>query len=275
MPLDPEISRYLQEKARITRRETIRLHGLSPEVRVASSLSDVEIFVCLYYGKILRFNPNEIGWENRDRFILSKGHGGVSLYPILADLGYFPKENIETISQPGSCFGSIPDCAIAGIETINGSLGHGLGVAAGIALALTLKAVDAKVFVLLGDGELNEGSIWEATMFAAHNKLGNLIAIVDSNKISMLDYCNRILDIDPVSDKFKQFGWSAHIVDGHNVDALWETLDNFKNSSPLTPKVLIANTVKAKGIPQLEGDSLCHIKSLSKENVEELIRKMQ
>lgn len=169
---------YLKQKALYVRRETIRLHGLYPGTRLASSLSDIEIFVCLYYGEILKVDPQNLTWEDRDRFILSKGHGGISLYPIFGDLGFFDKNQIDTISQKDSIFGSIPDCAIPGFETINGSLGHGLGVAAGIALGLKTRNNLANVFVVMGDGELYEGSVWEAMMFAAHNKLNNLLQLL-------------------------------------------------------------------------------------------------
>lgn len=261
----------LESKAKEVRRETIRLHGLSPETRIASSLSDVEIFVVLYYSGLMDFDPKTPLWEGRDRFIISKGHGGISLYPILGDLGFFDKKELDNISQPGSFFGSIPDCCIPGFETINGSLGHGLGVASGMAIGLKRKDVNKFVFVLMGDGELYEGSVWEAIMFAGHHRLNNLIAIVDANQISMLDYCRKIVDIDPIEEKFASFGWDCHVVDGHNVKELCDVVLTCKNSTIEKPKVIIARTIKGKGVPFLEGDSLCHIKSLTKAQTEQLL----
>lgn len=264
----------LKQKATFVRRETLRIHGLLPETRIASSLSDIEIFVCLYYGGILNFNPQDTLWEQRDRFIVSKGHGGVSLYPILAELGFFDRDILETIGQKGSFLGSIPDCFVPGIETINGSLGHGLGVAAGIALGLKAKKNPAKVFVLLGDGELYEGSVWEAMMFASHNKLNNLIAILDNNKISMLDFCKNALDHEPLEKKFESFGWGVQVVNGHDLEQLFPLLQDLKTKELDKPHILIANTVKGKGVKQLEGDSLCHVKSLSKDEVIQILKKL-
>ncbi len=272
MQIDTNTISFLKEKASFVRRETIKLHGLSPETRVASSLSDIEIFVCLYYGKILNFDPQNKDWDQRDRFILSKGHGGISLYPILGDLGFYNIKDIETISKKHSLFGSIPDCAIPGFETINGSLGHGLGVASGIAMALKAKKRSSSVFVLMGDGEFYEGSVWEAVMFAAHNKLDNLTLIIDNNKISMLDYCKNVLNIEPFCDKFNVFGWDTVEVSGHSIEEVYSSLSSLKQRSHGKPKVCIAHTLKGKGIKELENDSLCHIRSLSPEQVNEILK---
>jgi transketolase len=197
-----------------------------------------------------------------------KGHGGLSLYPILADLGFFAKAELDTVLQEGSTFGSIPDCAIPGFETTNGSLGQGLGVAAGMALGLQTKRNPAKVFVVLGDGELYEGSIWEALSFAAHNKLNNLIAILDYNKISMLGYCEKNLGLEPLEQKFAAFGWQVHNVDGHAVEQVYTCLKASKQAPSEKPTMVIAHTIKGKGVKELEGNPLCHVRSLSKAEVE-------
>lgn len=261
---------YLKEKALWVRRETLNIHKIAQETRVASSLSCVEIFVVLYYGKILNYNSSNIKWDGRDRFIISKGHGAISFYPILADLDYFDKQELSKVCKEGTFLGGIPDSIIPGFETINGSLGHGLGVACGISLALKRKKKNQKVFVLLGDGELNEGSIWEAVMFAGEHKLDNLIVIIDSNKICMLDYCEKILDLEPLGEKFKVFKWEVRIVDGHDINQLHSALVNLKADESNKPKVLIANTVKGKGVPALENDSLCHIKNLKPEEIDKI-----
>jgi len=261
---------FLREKASWVRRETLNIHKLAQETRLASSLSCVEIFVALYYGEILNFDPSNIKWDDRDRFIISKGHGAISLYPILADLGYFDKCELSNVCKEGTFLGGIPDSIIPGFETINGSLGHGLGVGCGISIALKRKGKDQSVFVLLGDGELYEGSVWEAIMFAGEHNLDNLIAIIDSNKICMLDYLQNIIDLEPLGEKFKSFGWEARIVDGHDVGQLYNDLAALKRRRNNKPKVLIANTVKGKGVPRLEMDPLCHIKNLKPEEIDRL-----
>lgn len=266
---------FFRERSLWLRRETLKIHNIAPETRVASALSSIEIFVVLYYGNILKFDPKNIHWECRDRFIISKGHGATSLYPILADFGFFDKKELERVCQEDSFLGVIPDIIIPGFETINGSLGHGLGVSCGISLALRKKESDSKVFVLLGDGELYEGSIWESVMFAAEHKLDNLIVIVDNNKVSMLDYCENIIDLTPVEEKFRIFGWNVKTIDGHNVEEVYNSLTLFKgDSGDQKPKILIANTVKGKGVPSLEKDPLCHIKSLSKDETIRAIKEL-
>ena len=265
---------HLRERAQWVRRETLKIHGIAPETRVASSLSDVEIFVALYYGNILRFKPSNPLWPGRDRLIISKGHGSISLYPILADLGYFDRSELERVCQEGSILGGIPDTMIPGYETINGSLGHGLGVACGMALALRKQGSDAHVFVLVGDGELYEGSVWEAVMFAAHHNLGNLTAIIDNNKICMLDLCSRIIDLQPLEQKFRAFNWHVDSIDGHDIEAVMQSLTGMKQDQG-RPKVVIANTVKGKGVLSLENDTLCHIKSLSRAEIAAALEELQ
>ena len=267
-----DLIQFLAQKTLEIRHETLEIHCAAPETRIASSLSDIEIFVVLYYGRILNFNAGNLHWEHRDRLIVSKGHGAVSLYPILADLGFFAREKLKSICRQGSVFGSIPDCLVPGFETINGSLGQGLGEACGMALALKKKERKETVFVVMGDGELNEGSVWEAIMFAGHHRLNNLIAIIDQNKISMLDFCKNIIDLEPLEEKFRSFGFQVKTVDGHNVEKLYRVLKDLKTNTGVKPKVIIAHTKKGKGVPRLENDVLCHVKSLRKEEVARLIR---
>lgn len=261
----------LREKAIWVRKETLKIHKIAPETRIASSLSAVEIFVVLYYGKILKFDAKNIKWEGRDRFIISKGHGAISLYPILADLGYFDKKELDNVCKEGTFLGGIPDSIIPGFETINGSLGHGPGVACGMALALKRKKAKEMVFVLLGDGELYEGSVWEAIMFAGEHKLDNLILILDNNQKCMLDYCKKILDLEPHEEKFKAFKWDVQTVDGHDVNQLYHSLNILKTERNQKPKLLIANTLKGKGVPSLETDPLCHIKNLKPTEIDKII----
>lgn len=262
---------YLKQKALWVRQETLKIHKIAPETRLASSLSCVEILVALYYGKIIHHNSRNTKWEKRDRFIISKGHGTISFYPILADMGYFDREELSRVCKAGSFLGGIPDPIIPGYETINGSLGHGLGVACGMALALKRRNRKENVFVLLGDGELYEGSVWEAVMFSGEHRLDNLVLIIDNNKICMLDYCRNILDLEPIEEKFRVHKWAVDRVDGHDIVRLHASLQRLKGAAEGKPKVLIADTVKGKGVPCLEGDPLCHIKSLKQEDIDPII----
>lgn len=272
MPVD---MKFLKTKADFVRRETLKLHRRAPETRLASSLSAVEILVVLYYGRILKVDPKDIHSEDRDRFIISKAHGSISLYPILADLGFFNDAELDKICQDGALLGSIPDPRVPGYETINGSLGHGLGVACGVSIGLKEKKMENLVFVLLGDGELFEGSVWEAVMFAPQHKLDNLILIIDANKASMLDYCKNIIDLEPLREKFRIFGWDADCVDGHNIEKLYETLSRFKDNRNGRPKVVVADTIKGKGVPRLETDPLSHIISLSPDEIDALLAELK
>ena len=260
----------LRRQAWRVRRETLRLHKLAPETRVASSLSDVELFVALYYGGLIKFNPLNPRDESRDRVIVSKGHGGISLYPILADLGFFDKSELDRIGKTGSLLSGIPD-NIPGFETINGSLGHGLGVGCGMALALKRKGSAANVVVIVGDGELFEGAVWEAVMFAGHHRLDNLVLIVDRNKTSMLGRTREILDLSPLTVKFQSFGWAAGVTDGHDMGKVHGSLGRIIPARGGKSKVLIAETVKGKGVPLLENDALCHIRTLTPEQVDAMM----
>lgn len=249
----------LPAKARWVWLETLRVHRKAPETRIASSLSPVEIFVALYYGGVLRFDPKDPLVEWRDRCIISKGHGSICMYPILADLGYFPTEELDRVCQAGGFLGGIPDPVIPGYETVNGSLGHGLGVATGSALALRSKNSDSSVFVIVGDGELHEGSNWEAIMLASHNKLDNLNLVVDNNQIAMLGRTENIVSHQSLILRLSAFGWDCREVDGHDVVTVRSSLLQMKALRDGKPKALIAHTKKGRGVPSLEGLDLAHV----------------
>lgn len=266
---------FLKEKCKWVRKETLKIHKTAPQTRLASSLSSVELFVALYYAGIIKFDPKNINWEKRDRFIISKGHGSISMYPILADLGFFGYDSLISVCKKGSFLGGIPDPIIPGYETINGSLGHGLGVGCGMALALKRKNIKSKVYVLLGDGELNEGSIWEAIMFAAHNNLDNLIAIVDYNKISMLDYTKNIINLYSLKKKFYGFNWDAEEINGHDMKEVIISLKKIKSIENDKPKAIIAHTIKGFGVPQLEANSLNHVITLSSNEVDKILEEYE
>jgi transketolase len=193
----------------------------------------------------------------------------------LSDLGYFDKEELRRVGQEGSFLGCIPDCIIPGYETTNGALGHGLGVACGISLALKRKGKDEKVFVLLGDGELFEGSVWEAIMFAGEHKLNNLIVIIDRNGGCMLDFCENVINLDPLDNKFYNFRWKVEIVNGHDIPQLYNVLMTLREDKEEKPKVLIANTVKGKGVPSLEIDPLSHVKNLKPEEIDRIVEELK
>lgn len=261
----------LKAKAKEIWVKTLEIHKVAPETRVASSLSCIEVFVTLYYGGILRFNPKEPFWKGRDRFVISKGHGSISMYPILADVGYFPNEELQNVCKEGSFLGGIPDPIIPGYETINGSLGHGIGVAAGMAKGLKALKSDSRVYVIVGDGELNEGSNWEGMMFAAHHELDNLTVIVDYNKVSMLDYSEKIINTSPLDKKFDAFGFEVAQADGHDIEQVQKTFNELKESKNGKPKAFLAHTIKGRGVPTLEGNSLSHVTSVKADDIDKLI----
>jgi transketolase len=254
-------------------RETLAVHRRAPETRLASSLSSIEIFVALYYGGVLRFDPLNPLADERDRCVISKGHGSICMYPILADLGYFSMEELQQVCKAGSFLGGIPDPIIPGYETINGSLGHGLGVGTGMAFGLKRKASDRSVFVVAGDGELHEGANWEAIMFASQHKLDNLHLIVDDNRISMLGYTDDIVSHGSLAVKLAAFGWECMEVDGHDVLEVQAALLKQKTTATGKPKALIARTLKGRGIPSLENASLCHIINPSPELIDMILEK--
>lgn len=264
------LSETLQDKAKWVYRETLEIHRRAPEVRIASSLSVVEVFTALYYGGLMNFKPDEPFWNERDRCIISKGHGSICMFPILADLGFFPVYELQRVCQAGSFLGCIPDPKIPGYETINGSLGHGVGVGAGIALALKRRQAKESVFVITGDGELQEGANWEAFMFAAHHKLDNLNIIVDNNRISMLGFTEDAISGSLIG-RLQAFGCEVVEVDGHDVMAVHAALSQMKNAANQKPKVMIANTLKGRGIPSLENEALSHVMGIKPEVLEKLL----
>ena len=262
----------LRAKADWVWRQTLEVYRRAPEVRLASSLSPIEIFVSLYYGGLLRFDPQNPHQEERDRCIISKGHGSICMYPILADLGFFPAEELERVCQAGSFLGGIPDPVIPGYETVNGSLGHGLGVAGGMALGLKAKGMPQDVFVVTGDGELHEGANWEAIMFAAQNRLDNLTLIVDDNRICMLGFTDEINSLGKLTERLGCFGWDCLEVDGHDVMAVHGALSHFKKTRDGRPKALVARTIKGRGVPGLENAPLSHVMSPKVELIDTLLQ---
>ena len=206
----------LKKKAVEIRKEILKMLLAAGSGHTGGSLSMVEILVALYYYK-LKHKPSDPKWKERDRFLLSKGHGAPALYAVLADRGYFPKDDLAGLRKLGSKLQGHPQIGLAGVEISSGSLGQGLSIANGMAMGLKLDGIDSRVYCLMGDGETNEGQVWEAAMTASHYKLDNVVAIVDNNKLQIDGFCCEIKDMGPFLHKWKDFGWHAIEVDGHDV----------------------------------------------------------
>lgn len=253
----------LEQKAQWVRRQVLEMAVRAGEGRVASSLSCADILVALFHGGALHFDPNNPRWEGRDRFVLSKGQGALALYPVLADLGFFSLSELDRYCQPGAMLGPYGGENLPGVDGIWGSLGHGLGVACGLALAARMDGKPHSVVVLVSDGECYEGSTWEAAMFAAHHRLSNLVAIIDRNWMCVTDYTEHCLRLESLADKWRAFGWETVIVPGHDLGALLSQFHRFHTRSTagnlLPPLVVIAETVKGKGISSLENNILGHV----------------
>ena len=227
---------------------------------IGSSMSTIEILRVLY-DSVLKFDASQPSLPDRDRFILSKGHGCLALYSILADKHFFPVQELQTFCKPTSKFGGHPERGkVPGVEASTGALGHGLPIGVGVALALRMKKSASRVFVLTGDGEINEGSNWEALMAAAKHRLSNLTVLVDYNKVQSYGRTVDVLDLEPLVDKFRSFGFVTEEVDGHDVGAL-ETIFRKLPFEKNAPSAVVCHTVKGKGLPFAEGNSEWHHKS--------------
>ena len=212
---------------------------------VGSALSVVEILAALF-GRVLRGEPDD---PARDRFVLSKGHAALALYAVLHALGRIDRAQLDAYCGDGTLLGTHPEHELAGVDFSSGSLGHGLSIGAGAALAARLQGSDRRAFVLVSDAECNEGSLWEAVMFAGHHRLANLIAVVDANGQQALGYTREVLDLEPLAGRFEAFGWDAVEADGHDVDALTAALDHRGSR----PRVVVARTTFGKGVSYMEG----------------------
>lgn len=257
----------LSDLARKLRQHSVRMTHLAGASHVGSSLSMVDLLTVLY-TRILRIDPHQPDWPNRDRFVLSKGHGCAAYYAVLAETGFFPVEWLETFYQDGSRLaGHATHTYVPGIEISTGSLGHGLSVATGMALAAKRDSSLWRVFCLLSDGECDEGSTWEPILFAPQHKLDNLIAIVDYNKIQSLGTVKEVMDLEPFADKWRAFGWSVREIDGHDLAEIEDTLSQlpFETSKPTC---VIAHTIKGKGVSFMENKLLWHYRTPQDEEYE-------
>ena len=249
----------LQELAKNIRLHVLQMtsNGGSSHIGSAFSMADM---IAVLYGNILRVDPTNPEYTDRDRFILSKGHAGAAVYAALAEKGFFDKGWLQTHYKNGSKLsGHVSHKGIPGVEMSTGSLGHGLPVATGMAIAAKKRKQQHRVFALLGDGECDEGSNWEAALFAAHHRLSNLIVLIDYNKLQSLDSIEQTLALEPLADKWHSFGWQVEEVDGHDISSLQKSLGTYSLSQK--PRCIICHTVKGKGVSFMENSVLWHYRT--------------
>lgn len=248
----------LKQKAKWVRQKSFQMHINAGKGHLGGALSVTEILVAIYYSGLFRLSPKQQKDPNRDRVIFSKGHACYALYCVLADKGYFPKALLDTYGQNGTIFGGHPDHLVSGIEVSSGSLGHGLGIGCGFALAAKLNKQNFSTVVILGDGECIEGSIWEAVSFACAQKLSNLTAIVDNNKVASTAFTKDFTGNVSLRAKWSSFGWETIEVNGHNFRQILSALLKVKEMKRQKPLAIIANTIKGKGISYMENDHHWH-----------------
>lgn len=265
---------FLADRAKFVRKETVRLSRIAGAGHYSSTFSAAELLVALYYAT-LRIKPLEPDWPDRDRFVLSKGHAAIGLYPILADLGYFDAKLLDDYTRLGSPFGDHPDMKkIKGVDFSSGSLGHGLSIGVGLTLAARMQGRDHRVFCMLGDGELAEGQIWEAAMSAAHFELGSLVAIVDRNGLCIDGHTEDIMSVEPLVERFEGFGWDTRRIDGHDFDQILSTLDALPPPGTGRPTMIIADTIKGRGVAMMEGALNWHVGNLVGEDYDTVMAEL-
>lgn len=249
--------RELEETARHLRVEVLKMLHTSQSGHTGGSLSAMDVMTVLYFQR-MRHTPSNPAWEDRDRFVLSKGHAAPALYACLAGCGYFPKDDLKTLRRLGSHLQGHPDMnKTPGVEVCTGSLGQGISQAVGLAMAARLASKTSRVYTLLGDGEVQEGQVWEAIMSAAHYKLGNLCAIVDQNGLQIDGATEEVMNVGPLGPKFLAFNWHVLEVDGHNIEAISRAFDEAEAETE-RPTAIIARTVKGKGVPFFEHKASYH-----------------
>ena len=256
----------ISEIAQKIRQEIFKMAVHANGGHIAPSYSMTDIVAELYFDNILRYDAKNPDWKERDYFILSKGHGVLALYATLAFAGYFPMERLMSFCKPKSSLGSLAKMgAVPGIEATTGSLGHGLSFAVGIALACKLDKTDNQVYVLLGDGECQEGSVWEALMSAKHHRLDNLVVIIDYNGLQAMDSLEKIMSIDGFSNRLIPFGFDAEDIDGHDYAAIKQALQKRVEGKP---RAVIAHTIKGKGISFMENVPIWHYRIPNEEEMD-------
>ncbi len=250
----------LKEKARMVRKEVVRLTDICGSGHYGSAFSIAELLAVLYY-QLLHVRPDDPHWADRDRFTMGKGHAAIGLYPVLADLGFFPTRDLDHYTRLGSPLGDHPDMRkVKGADFSSGSIGHNLSVSVGMASGLRLKGSPGRVVCMMGDGEQTEGQVWEAAIAAGHWKLSNLVGIVDINKVGSDGATREIMDTAPLDDKWRAFGWRVlNLADGHDLDQVFDALNTALNAPTDQPTVVLADTVAGKGVSFMEGTWQWHL----------------
>ncbi len=254
----------LKQKAKEFRKEIIEAVYKAQSGHPGGSLSEIDVLTALYFHK-LKIDPSNPNWEGRDRFVLSKGHASPGLYVVLADKGYFPKSELEGFRKINRMLQGHPELSTPGVDFAGGSLGQGISFAVGIALALRLDKKISKVYVMIGDGESQEGSVWEASMAAAFHKLDNLVGILDKNQVQETGKTKDVMDIGNVVLKWQAFGWNVIEINGHDMNEVVEALDKASKNKNGKPTMIISNTIKGKGVSFMELNYKFHGKAPNEE----------
>ncbi|MSP82704.1 MAG: transketolase [Alphaproteobacteria bacterium] len=266
---------YLADRAKFVRLETLRLARIAGAGHYSSTFSAAELFVSLYYAH-LRYNPAEPASPDRDRFILSKGHAAIGLYPILADVGFFDPRALDDYTRLGSPFGDHPDMKrIPGIDFSSGSLGHGLSIGLGMALAGRVQGRNYRVYCMMGDGELAEGQIWEAAMAAGHFRVQGLVGIIDRNQLCIDGPTEEVMAVEPLEYRFTSFGWDVRRIDGHDTAEILDALDGLKPAGHGRPQMIIADTVKGRGVARMELSLDWHVGNLVGQDYDDAVAEIQ
>jgi transketolase len=274
MKINKSLENNLKKKARQARELLLRASASSHSVHIGSSLSEIEILIALY-NKVLKISAKKPNDPNRDRFILSKGHAGLGLYTVLSEQGFIPRREILNYTKDGTKLAVHPVYHSApGLEATSGSLGHGLPIGLGMALSAKRDKKKWRTFVLLSDGECDEGSTWEAILLAGHLKLDNLVAIVDYNKIQSFGRTKEILDLEPFAKKWQVAGWSAIEINGHNFGEILKACSKIPHTKG-KPTVVIAHTIKGKGLSHMENTIESHYMNVSPEELEDVIKNIK
>ena len=265
----------IRRLAKQIRLASLRMISRGSSSHIGTVFSCVETLACLY-GSVLRVRPSEPEWADRDRFVMSKGHGAAGLYAALALVGFFPPERLdEFYVDGGSLYGHVTHKGVPGVDVSTGALGHGLALAVGLATGALRLGASWRVFALLSDGECDEGSTWEAALLAPAWKLSNLTAIVDYNKIQSLGRVDEVLPLEPLAEKWRAFGWDTREVDGHDVTALLDVLDPARWAPGARPRCIIAHTVKGKGVSFMEDDLLWHYRTPKGDEYERALAELE
>ncbi|MBN1683115.1 transketolase [Candidatus Bathyarchaeota archaeon] len=267
-------SNDLNELSKKIRCDILRMICEAGSGHPGGSLSAIDILLVLYFN-VMNHDPKNPEWVDRDRFILSKGHAAPALYTVLAECGYFSKNHLLTLRKIGTILQGHPDKRVTpGIEVSSGSLGNGLSISAGLALAAKIDKKKHHIFCLLGDGECDEGTVWEGAMLAPHYKLNNLTAIIDRNGLQIDGRTETVMRLEPLADKWKAFNWNVIKVDGHNYDALYNAFEESRNEKD-KPSVIIASTIKGRGVSFMEGVKEFHGKPPNKLELEQALKELE